>query len=142
MTTTTTDIAATSGQTIETTRGNQALDSARFIALITFRHSGEPVSTPVLFVKEGSRLQLRTAIDTGKLKRLAANPAVLVAPSDSRGRLLGDQEQGVARVLGPDAMKDTLSRLHAKYRLAGPLATLMRRLRGQKDVVVEITLDR
>jgi uncharacterized protein len=142
MTTTTTDVAAASGQTIETVRSNQALDDARFIALVTFRRSGDPVSTPVLFVKEGSRLLVRTARDTGKLKRIAANPAVLVAPSDSRGQLLGEPEQGTARVLGPDAMAGTLSRLHTKYRLAGPLATLIRRLRGQKDVIVEITLDR
>jgi hypothetical protein len=142
MTTTNTGFAAVNGRTLERADGNQVLDDARFIALVTFRRSGEPVSTPVLFASEGSRLLVRTAADTGKLKRIAVNPAVLVAPSDSRGRPLGEPRPGTARVLGPAAIAGTLSRLHRKYRLAGPLATAIRRLRGQEDVIVEITLDR
>jgi PPOX class probable F420-dependent enzyme len=142
MTTTNTDIAATNGRTVERADGNQVLDDARFITLVTLRRSGEPVSTPVLVASDGSLLLVRTAADTGELRLIAANPAVLVAPSDSRGRWLGGPRPGTARVLGPAANAGTLSRLHRRYRLAGPLATTIRRLRGQKDVIVEITLDR
>lgn len=120
-----------------------SLDRARFIALTTFRASGEPVSTPVLFVEhDDGRLRLRTADDTGKVRRIRVDPRVTVAPSDSRGRTLGDAVPGTARILGPDAYGPTLARLHGRYRIAGPLFTLIRRLRGQRDLVVEVTLDR
>ena len=79
-----------------------ALADARFIDLVTFRRTGEPVGTPVLFVLDDDRLLVRTAHDAGKLKRLAHTAAVEVTPSDSRGRHLGSTLSGTARVLGPD----------------------------------------
>lgn len=118
------------------------LDRARFIALTTFRANGDPVSTPVLFVEHDGRLRLRTADDTGKVRRLRVDPRVTVAPSDSRGRVLGDAVSGTARILGPEAFRPTLAQLHARYRIAGPLFTLIRHLRGQRDLIVEVTLDR
>ncbi|HEX9549982.1 MAG TPA: PPOX class F420-dependent oxidoreductase [Candidatus Limnocylindrales bacterium] len=118
-----------------------ALAGARFIDLVTFRRDGTPVGTPVLFVADAGRLLVRTASDAGKLKRLAHTAIVEIAPSDSRGRRLGAAAPGTARVLGPGALAPMLARLHARYRIAGPVATLVRRLRGQQDVVIEITLD-
>jgi len=142
MTTATTDVATRRTSAGDRAHGDRSIDDARFIALVTFRRSGTPVSTPMLFVSDGSRLLVRTARETGKIKRIAVNPAVLVAPSDSRGRQLGEQRAGTARVLGPQVNSGMLARLHAKYRLAGPIATAIRRLRGRDDVIVEITLDR
>jgi PPOX class probable F420-dependent enzyme len=121
--------------------GDLALSDARFIALVTFRRTGEPVSTPVLFVADGDRLLVRTARDTGKLKRLAHTSTVLVVPSDSRGRWLGRPVSGQAHALGPDAVRPALALLHRRYRIAGPLFSAVRRLRGQRDVIVEIVLD-
>ena len=118
-----------------------ALADARFIDLVTFRRTGEPVGTPVLFVLDDDRLLVRTAHDAGKLKRLAHTAAVEVTPSDSRGRRLGSTLSGTARVLGPDAVRPTLDRLHAKHRIAGPLFSALRRTRGQRDVIVEVRLD-
>lgn len=65
------------------------LADARFIDLVTFRRTGQPVGTPVLFVADGDRLLVRTAHDAGKLKRLRHTSAVEVAPCDQRGRRLG-----------------------------------------------------
>ena len=48
---------------------------------------------------------------------------------------------GVARVLGPEAVAPTLARLHARYRIAGPLFTTLRHLRGKRDVIIEVVLD-
>jgi PPOX class probable F420-dependent enzyme len=117
------------------------LAQARFINLVTFRRTGEPVGTPVLFWMDGNRLLVRTAHDAGKLKRLQHTPDVEVVPSDSRGRRLGSAFSGSARILGPEAVQPALSRLHAKYRLAGPLFTAIRHARGKRDVIVEIVLD-
>jgi hypothetical protein len=118
-----------------------ALADARFIDLVTFRRSGEPVGTPVLFVLDDDRLLVRTAHDAGKLKRLAHTASVELTPCDSRGRHLGPTLSGTARVLGPDAVRLTLDRLHAKHRIAGPLFSALRRWRGKGDVIVEVHLD-
>jgi PPOX class probable F420-dependent enzyme len=117
------------------------LADARFIDLVTFRRTGEPVGTPVLFVADGERLLVRTAHDAGKLKRLRHTSAVEVAPCDQRGRRLGPAISGRARILGPDAVGPALARLHAKHRVAGPLFTAMRHLRGKGDVIIEIELE-
>jgi uncharacterized protein len=117
------------------------LEDARFIDLVTFRRTGEAVGTPVLFVQDGDRLRLRTAAGTGKLKRLAHTASVEVAPADSHGRHLGATLSGTARVLGDDAIAPTLAAIHAKHRIAGPIATFIRHRRGERDVIVEVTLD-
>ena len=117
------------------------LETARFVRLVTFRRTGEPVGTPVLFVRDGDRLLVRTAHDAGKLKRIAHTDAVEVTPSDSRGRPLGATRSGTARVLGEAAVGPTLALLHARYRVAGPLFSAVRRFRGQRDVVIAIDLD-
>lgn len=124
------------------TQADASLDGARFIALTTFRRSGAPVSTPVLFVADGDRLLVRTARDTGKLKRIRHTPTVHVAPSDSRGRPLGPAVAGHAHILGPQAVTPTLERLHGKHRIVGPVFSAIRRLRGQQDVIVAIVPDR
>ncbi len=117
------------------------LADARFIALATFRRSGEAVETPVLFVQDGDRLLVRTAHDAGKLKRIRNDGTVALAPCDQRGRHRGPVVRGRARILGPDAVEPALRLLHAKHRIAGPLFTTVRHLRGQGDVIIEIELD-
>jgi hypothetical protein len=117
------------------------LAEARFIDLVTFRRSGAPVGTPVLFTIDGDRLLVRTAHDAGKLKRMRHTSAVEIAPCDSRGRRIGPAVTGRARVLGEEAVDAALARLHAKHRIAGPLFTALRRLRGKQDVIIDIVLD-
>jgi PPOX class probable F420-dependent enzyme len=117
------------------------LADARFISLVTYRRTGEPVATPVLFVFDGDRLLVRTAHDAGKLKRLAHTSHVEVAPCDQRGRTLGPAIRGEGRILAGDAVAPALARLHARYRIAGPLFTTLRHLRGKRDVIIEIVLD-
>jgi PPOX class probable F420-dependent enzyme len=118
-----------------------ALATARVINLVTYRRTGIPVGTPVLFVPDGDRLLVRVAHDAGKLKRLRHTAAVEVARSDSRGRRLGPSIHGRARILETDAVDPALRALHARYRIAGQLFTWLRHLRGKRDVIVEIVLD-
>jgi PPOX class probable F420-dependent enzyme len=117
-----------------------ALSDARFIELVTFRRNGEPVGTPVLFATDGDRLLVRTAHDAGKLKRLRHTSDVELAPSDQRGRRLGPSVRGHARILAPDAVEPALALLHRKHRIAGPLFTAFRHLRGKRDVIIEVEL--
>ena len=126
-TTTTPPVLATSTSEI-------ALAEARFIDLITFRRTGEPVGTPVLFVLDADRLLVRTAAASGKLKRLRHTARVELAPSDQRddpssrsravARLMesGAEEHVLTGVLYADPeASDFLTRLGT---VDAPLATL------------------
>src|SRR5215212_5256428 len=77
--------------------------------LVTFRRSGEPVPTPVWFGLDGGRVYARSEERVGKVKRIRANPRVLVAPCDNRGKPLGPAAEGRARIL-PAAEEDTAER--------------------------------
>lgn len=123
------------------TTSGVSLADARFIDLVTFRRTGEPVGTPVLFAIDGGRLLVRTAHDAGKLKRLGHTARVEIAPCDQRGRRLGPVSTGQARILGSEAVAPALALLHAKHRIAGPLFTALRHLRGKGDVIIEVVLD-
>src|SRR5689334_18846042 len=56
------------------------------ISLETYRRNGEPVRTPVWFLKENGILYVHTGDNTGKVKRIRRNPKVRVAPSHFRGK--------------------------------------------------------
>lgn len=68
--------------------GSIAADVAsnRYIALTTFRRSGEPVITPVWVADLGDgTVGFTTGSDSGKVKRLTNNADVSVSPCNVRG---------------------------------------------------------
>jgi uncharacterized protein len=67
--------------------------------VVSFRRSGEPVPTPVWFGRRDGRVYFRSEERVGKVKRIRANPRVLVAPCDSRGKPVGSAAEGRARIL-------------------------------------------
>lgn len=80
-----------------------ALEGHRYIALTTYRKSGEEVSTPVWFVRAGDVLHVFTDVESGKVRRIRNDPRVTLAPSDFRGRPRGGSIEAVARIMdGPE----------------------------------------
>ena len=71
----------------------------RHALLVTFRRDGQPVPTPVWFGIEGGRMYVRSEDDSGKVKRVRANPHVRVAPCNNRGRPHGPAAEARARLL-------------------------------------------
>lgn len=66
--------------------GSMSLGDEHYIAVTTFRRNGTPVSTPVCVVPLGeNEIGFYTASDSGKAKRLAHTPRVVVQASDWRG---------------------------------------------------------
>ncbi len=61
------------------------LTQADFVALTSFRRTGEGVSTPVWIAGDGSQLLVLTPTDTGKVKRIRNTPAVELLPCSRRG---------------------------------------------------------
>jgi PPOX class probable F420-dependent enzyme len=77
----------------------ESLRSHHYCLLVTFRRSGEPVPTPVLFGLADGQLYFRSESDVAKVKRILNDPRVRVGPCDWRGKPLGTLTEGTARVL-------------------------------------------
>ena len=64
------------------------LASGKYMTFTTYKRSGEAVTSPVWVVPvSDGRLGFWTAMGSGKTKRLAHTPRVVVQPSDVRGRV-------------------------------------------------------
>jgi len=74
------------------------LKGHQYLALSTRRINGEVVLTPVWFVQDGEIIYVWTGRQSGKVKRLKANPEVFIGPCDFRGTLLGAQFDALASV--------------------------------------------
>ena len=95
-----------------------ALEQAKYINLVTFRKDGREVSTPVWCVALNGKLYFYTNGNMGKVKRIRASGRVRVAPSDARGKPLGEWSEGKGRIVGePELLARIYRALAAKYGL-------------------------
>lgn len=93
----------------------EVLRGHHYCLLVTFRGSGEPIPSPVLFGLAGGRLYLRTERGVGKVKRVRNDPHVRVGPCNPRGRTLGPLTEARARVLPPSEEGPAHAALKANY---------------------------
>ena len=70
-----------------------------YALVVTFKRSGEPVPSPVLFALEDGNVLFRTDAGVGKVKRMRNDARVLVGPCNIRGKPLGPLAEGSARFL-------------------------------------------
>ena len=116
-------------------------EGERVISLETYRRNGQPVRTPVWFLRENGLLYVYTDDSTGKVKRLRRNSRVRVAPSHFRGKPKADYIDAQARI---ETTADFVNQYHSKiYNQYGWQATLTRLLnrfsRGKaQDVIIVI----
>lgn len=76
-----------------------ALRSTKTVLLTTYKRDGTAVGTPVSIAFDGPRAFFRSWHKAWKTKRTARNPAVVVQPSNLRGRPKGLAVPAVARLL-------------------------------------------
>jgi uncharacterized protein len=101
-------------------------EDERVISLETYRRNGQPVRTPVWFLRENGLLYVYTDDSTGKVKRLRRNSRVKVAPSHFRGKPKADYIDAQAHI---ETAPDFVDRYHAKiYKQYGWQALLTRML--------------
>jgi PPOX class probable F420-dependent enzyme len=124
-----------------TAHGFDGLRGHKYCLLVTYRRSGEPVPTPVWFGLDGDgRLYVRTEAASAKVKRIGANPRVLVGPANARGKPLGPLAQGSARVLEGAAERDGAERaVQANYGLGRRIYETLFGSRGQLSAYLEVT---
>ncbi len=110
-----------------------------YLSLETFRRTGVGVRTPVWFAEKDGELLLYTLADSGKVKRIRNNPRVRIAPSDMRGKLLGDWSDAAARFLEGEDARCANDALNRKYWLKR-LFDWSSKLRRTRRVYIAIRL--
>jgi uncharacterized protein len=76
----------------------EELGDSGYLLLVTFKRSGEPVPTPVMFSKRDGKAYFRSE-PNAKVKRLRANPHVRIARCGPRGKPKSPVYDGRAREL-------------------------------------------
>jgi PPOX class probable F420-dependent enzyme len=107
---------------------------SRCVALTTYKRDGAPVTTPMWTVAADGRILTTSDFDSWKLKRIARNPRVRMAPCTIRGRVTGDFVDGYARILSDAETQVAIAGKKRRY----AMFRLMVRLR-KPQVGIEIT---
>lgn len=121
------------------------LGDEAYVALTTFRRSGDAVATTVWVGRDGDALLVTTNDSTGKVKRIRNDPRVELRPSTRLGRVAegAPVAHGRAEILRDEASADRLSEVfRAKYGLQFRAITAVehRLLKNRGDrVVLRIT---
>jgi len=107
----------------------------KYVSLATFRKNGTAVWTPVWFGEGDDKLYVMSRSDSGKYKRIRNNPQLRVAPCTIRGRIIGPEFAGVARILPPEDWPGARKTLERRYWLLRiPF------LWSKKNVYIEINI--
>jgi len=113
----------------------------QYIALTTFRKTGQAVTTPVVFAASLGTIYVGTRADAGKLKRLRRSGRVTLAPCTYSGKVTGSVSAGKARILTePQECTAASTALAKKYGFMLPLTRNAWRLLHRKAKADEVYL--
>jgi PPOX class probable F420-dependent enzyme len=130
-----------------------SLGDEKYLALTTYKRSGDAVTTPVWAVTlDSGSIGFWTSSGSGKAKRLAHTAKVVVQPSDARGRVKAGSvaKEGSARLVatGATEFEEIIRKVKAKYgfmtkitKLLGTIGGIIKRKRipyGDRGVVITI----
>ncbi len=89
----------------------------KYVSLITYKKSGDPIATQVWFVEEDEKLYIVTTQERYKFKRIKNNPNIQIAPASMRGKPKGEYFDGIARILSDDEFTPIKELFRKKYRM-------------------------
>jgi len=116
---------AADGPVVEWDAGRLAGES--YCLLTSYRAGGAAVGTPVWFGVAGGCVYARSEAGDAKVRRIARNPEVLVAPCNARGRPTGPSMRGHARILeSPEERERAERALRGSYGLVRRLYGVLR----------------
>jgi uncharacterized protein len=97
-----------------------SLQGRKYLNIETFRKNAQGVRTPVWFAGEPEqgvpeKLYVYSTADSGKAKRIRNNSHVRVAPSDMRGKLLGEWVEARAEIVTGAEAEHGMQLLNKKY---------------------------
>jgi PPOX class probable F420-dependent enzyme len=120
-------------------RDFQELAEHRHCLVVSYRRSGEGVPTPVWAGVDGDALYFRSEARAAKIRRIRANPRVLVAPCDMRGRPYGPGVAGNARILPPAEEARAEAAIQARFGIGRRLYEGVVMNVGPAGAYVEVT---
>ena len=125
----------------------------KYVSLVTYRKSGEPVATPVWFADLGGSYGVITETNVGKVKRIRNNPRVTITPCDMGGQHHpgATTRTATARIVSGEEAIGVRKAIRKKYPLAyralsvlwlaGELLERLRRHTQETEVAIVFTLD-
>lgn len=125
----------------------------KYVSLITYRKTGEPVATPVWFADLGGSFGVITDNNVGKVKRIRNNPRVTITPCDMGGKLQPDAKplHATARIVSGEDATRVRKAIRRKYPLTYRMLALMwiaqvaiekiKRVPQDPEVAIVFTLD-
>jgi uncharacterized protein len=118
------------------------LSGRGFVVIESYDDSGGPRLTPMDAVGDGAILYARTDSESGKVRRIMANPRVRVAATDLSGKPKGKWFEGEARIVRGAEMEEAVVAFEKEYgRLRYSMFNMVARFRGQSlDAVIRIEL--
>lgn len=120
------------------------LAGEQYVALTTFRKSGDPVTTPIWAARMGDELVVWTERNSGKVKRIRRDGSVEATACDIRGKNThGETVAGQARLLDDEGSEQVRKAIAGKYGIIGRITMFFSKLRGgrERTVGVAIKLD-
>ena len=118
--------------------GFDHLQGSKHCLLVTFRRNGEAVPTPVWFGLADGKVYARSEKRVGKVKRIRANPRVLVAPCDNRGKPKGPAAEGRARILAPEEEETGERAIQSNFGLGRKMYEGVAMNLGPEGVYIEV----
>jgi uncharacterized protein len=110
--------------------------------LSTFKADGSPVATPVWSVMVGGTAYFTTPSNTWKVRRLARNPQVTVAPGTKKGEPTGPARTAIAaRVEDPNECRAVERALLDRHPVAHRVITIVTRLRRARTLVYRLVAE-
>jgi uncharacterized protein len=113
----------------------------KYLNLESYRKNGQEARTPLWFAEDNGVLYFYTVAHSYKVKRIAANPHVRVAPCDVRGNVKGEWVDATARRLDKQESRRANELLDRKYGLAKRLLNFLAKIRGHERAAFAIYLD-
>src|SRR3954451_244565 len=91
------------------------LKGRKYCVLVSYRKNGQAMPSPLWFGVADSKLYFNTSATGYKVKRIANNPEVRVAPGTTRGKPLGPPFVGRARVVPDNEVPAAERALQSNY---------------------------
>ena len=115
------------------------LQNQQFMNLTTYRKSGVPVVTTVLFAVANEKMYVWTTKDSGKVKRIRNNATMEIEPSTRLGRPRGPIAAATARILSVTEQIQAQTVTARQFSWLQKFFALIWRLQGREQVYIEIT---
>ena len=104
---------------LETADRIRQFSGRKYIALETYKKSGEPKLTPVLEIESKGTIYFRTGARKWKVRRIRSNPRVRLVPCNGSGKPTGIWVDGEAHIIEGKEREDAMALFKKEFGTVG-----------------------